>query len=78
MKKIIAIIVAVIAVSFVAEAQIPKPPTGEINDTKGRRNGVVRVRSEAVNSGPIGTATALLLSLGAGAVAYKVNKNKRK
>lgn len=75
MKKIIAIIVAVIAVSFVAEAQIPKPPTGEINDTKGR-NGVVR--SEAVNSGPIGTATALLLSLGAGAVAYKVNKNKRK
>ena len=77
MKKIIAIIVAVIAVSFVAEAQIPKPPTGEINDTKGRRNGVV-VRSEAVNSGPIGTATALLLSLGAGAVAYKVNKNKRK
>ena len=77
MKKIIAIIVAVIAVSFVAEAQIPKPPTGEINDTKGR-NGVVRVRSEAVNSGPIGTATALLLSLGAGAVAYKVNKNKRK
>lgn len=76
MKKIIAIIVAVIAVSFVAEAQIPKPPTGEINDTKGRRHGVVR--SEAVNSGPIGTATALLLSLGAGAVAYKVNKNKRK
>lgn len=75
MKKIIAIIVAVIAVSFVAEAQIPKPPTGKINDTKGR-NGVVR--SEAVNSGPIGTATALLLSLGAGAVAYKVNKNKRK
>ena len=75
MKKIIAIIVAVITVSFVAEAQIPKPPTGEINDTKGR-NGVVR--SEAVNSGPIGTATALLLSLGAGAVAYKVNKNKRK
>lgn len=75
MKKIIAIIVAVIAVSFVAEAQIPKPPTGEINDTKGR-NGVVR--SEAVNSGPIGTATALLLCLGAGAVAYKVNKNKRK
>ena len=75
MKKIIAIIVAVIAVSFVAEAQIPKPPTGEINDTKGRRNGVV-VRSEAVS--PIGTATALLLSLGAGAVAYKVNKNKRK
>lgn len=75
MKKIIAIIVAVIAVSFVAEAQIPKPPTGGINDTK-RRNGVVR--SEAVNSGPIGTATALLLSLGAGAVAYKVNKNKRK
>lgn len=75
MKKIIAIIVAVIAVSFVAEAQIPKPPTGEINDTKGRNR---VVRSEAVNSGPIGTATALLLSLGAGAVAYKVNKNKRK
>lgn len=72
MKKIIAIIVAVIAVSFVAEAQIPKPPTGEINDTKGR-NGVVRTK--AVNSGPIGTATTLLLSLGVGAIAYKVRKS---
>lgn len=72
MKKIIAIIVAVIAVSFVAEAQIPKPPTGENNDTKGRGGAV---RTKAVNSGPIGTATTLLLSLGVGAIAYKVRKS---
>ena len=33
--------------------------------------------SRQVNHGPVGTATALLVTLGAGTVAYKVRKNKK-
>lgn len=68
MKKIVVMLLIVLATSFIATAQVPKPPTGENNDTKGRR-------TKAVNSGPIGTATTLLLSLGVGAIAYKVRKS---
>lgn len=73
MKKIVVMLLIVLATSFIATAQVPKPPTGENNDTKGRRGAVVR--TIAVNSGPIGTATTLLLSLGVGAIAYKVRKS---
>lgn len=72
MKKIVVMLLIVLATSFIATAQVPKPPTGENNDTKGRG---VSVRPKAVNSGPIGTATTLLLSLGVGAIAYKVRKS---
>lgn len=72
MKKIVVMLLIVLATSFIATAQVPKPPTGENNDTKGR---VGAVRTNAVNSGPIGTATTLLLSLGVGAIAYKVRKS---
>lgn len=72
MKKIVVMLLIVLATSFIATAQVPKPPTGVNNDTKGR-GGVVRAK--AVNSGPIGTATTLLLSLGVGAIAYKVRKS---
>lgn len=74
MKKIVVMLLIVLATSFIATAQVPKPPTGENNDTKGRVR-AVRIRTEAVNSGPIGTATTLLLSLGVGAIAYKVRKS---
>lgn len=72
MKKIVVMLLIVLATSFIATAQVPKPPTGENNDTKGRGGAV---RTKAVNSGPIGTATTLLLSLGVGAIAYKVRKS---
>ena len=74
MKKVITLFLVVLAISFVATAQVPKPPTGSNNDTKGRGG---TVQQEAV-SGPIGTATALLLSLGTGTVVYKIKRNKRK
>ena len=76
MKKIITIIAVVLATSFIATAQTPKPPVGNNNDTEGHgatiKDGAVRGAK-----GPVGTATALLLSLGAGTVAYKVRKNKK-
>ena len=72
-KRIITILLVVFAISFVAEAQISKPPTGTNNDTQGR---TANVRSEAVQ-GPVGTATALLVTLGAGAVAYRIRKGKK-
>lgn len=72
MKKIVVMLLIVLATSFIATAQVPKPPTGGNNDTKGRGGAV---RPKAVNSGPIGTATTLLLSLGVGAIAYKVRKS---
>ena len=74
MKKIIiTILLVVFAISFVAEAQVPKPPTGTKQTTDGK---TATVQSDAVQ-GPVGTATALLVTLGAGAVAYKVRKNKK-
>ena len=75
MKKIITII-AIAFISGLAMAQspsLPQPNTGSNNTTDGK---TANVRSEAVQ-GPVGTATALLVTLGAGAVAYKVRKNKK-
>ncbi len=74
MKKIIAII-AIVFISGLAMAQssLPNPSTGSKNTTDGK---TADVSSEAVR-GPVGTATALLLSLGAGAVAYRVRKNRK-
>ncbi|MBQ6753819.1 MAG: hypothetical protein IJR03_01285 [Bacteroidales bacterium] len=72
-KRIITILLVVFAIAFVAEAQLPKPPTGTKQTTD---NKTATVRDSAVQ-GPVGTATALLVTLGAGAVAYKVRKNKK-
>ncbi len=71
MKKIVAII-AIVFVAFMVEAQVtpPKPTSGPVTTTDAKT-----VRN---TNGPIGTATALLLSLGAGAVAYRVRKNRRR
>lgn len=72
MKKIITII-AVVFIAGWAMAQVPKPPKGSQTTTDNKET---TVKDEAVK-GPIGTATALLLSLGAGTVAYKVRRNKK-
>ena len=75
MKKIITII-AIAFISGLAMAQspsLPQPNTGTNNTTDGK---TANVRSEAVR-GPVGTATALLVTLGAGAVAYRVRKGKK-
>ena len=75
MKKILTII-AIVFISGLAMAQsslLPQPPTGTSQTTDDK---TANVRREAVK-GPVGTATALLVTLGAGAVAYKVRKNKK-
>lgn len=91
-KRIISIVLIFFAIGFVATAQPPKPPTGNNIDTRnaskgilGGKTGTVSVREKAVkttpttqqNQGHVGTATALLLTLGAGAVGYKIRKNKK-
>lgn len=87
-KRMILIVLAFLAIGFVATAQPPKPPIGNNIDTRnaskgilGGKTGTVSVRQKAVNTkqnqGPVGTATALLLTLGAGAVGYKIRKNKK-
>ena len=72
-KRIITILLVVFAIAFVAEAQLPKPPTGTNRTTDGK---TATVRDSAVQ-GPVGTATALLVTLGAGAVAYRIRKGKK-
>ncbi len=88
-KRIISIVLIFFAIGFVATAQPPKPPIGNNIDTRnaskgilGGKTGTVSVREKAVNTtqqtqGPVGTATALLLTLGAGAVGYKIKKNRK-
>ncbi len=89
-KRIISIVLIFFAIGFVATAQPPKPPIGNNIDTRnaskgilGGKTGTVSVREKAVkaytteNQGPVGTATALLLTLGAGAVGYKIRKNRK-
>lgn len=70
MKKIIALIAIVVSTGTFVMAQPPKPNTGNVTTTDQKT-------VENTNQGPVGTATALLVTLGAGAVAYKVRKNKR-
>ena len=71
MKKIITIIaIAFISGLAMAQSTVPQPPTGTSQTTDGN------VRSGAVQ-GPVGTATALLVTLGAGAVAYRIRKGKK-
>lgn len=72
MKKILVILFATF-VSIISFAQVAPPTPGEnpsSNANAKRDMGMNRA------SGPVGTATALLLSLGAGTVAYKVRKNR--
>lgn len=74
MKKIITIIaIAFISGLAMAQSTVPQPPTGTSQTTDGK---TANVRSGAVQ-GPVGTATALLVTLGAGAVAYRIRKGKK-
>lgn len=74
MKKIITIIaIAFISGLAMAQSQLPHPNTGTSKTTDGK---TANVRSGAVQ-GPVGTATALLVTLGAGAVAYRIRKGKK-
>ncbi|MBQ4420317.1 MAG: hypothetical protein II878_02080 [Bacteroidales bacterium] len=73
MKKILVILFATF-VSVISFAQVTPPTPGEnpsSNANAKRDMGMNRA------SGPVGTATALLLSLGAGTAAYKLRKNKK-
>ncbi len=70
MKKIIALIAIVVSTGTFVMAQPPKPAAGNVTTTDQKT-------VENTNQGPVGTATALLVTLGAGAVAYKVRKNKK-
>lgn len=45
--------------------------------TELHENNAEGVGAHKVAEGPVGTATALLLSLGAGTLAYKVRKNRK-
>lgn len=70
MKRIIVIIAIVFCIG-VAQAMPPRPSEQSTN------NGAHKVGDPEHTPGPVGTATVLLLSLGAGAVAYKVRRNKK-
>ena len=74
MKKITAILFATF-VTMICFAQGPQPPVPGENPSSNAN----AKRDMGMNraSGPVGTATALLLSLGAGTVAYKLRKNKK-
>ncbi len=74
MKKVLAIL-TVIFISMVSFAFAPpKPPSNPTSTTDAKQSFGIN-RSE---QGPIGTATALLLSMGAGVMAYKIRQNKKK
>ncbi len=71
MKKIITLVAILFATSLIVRADgIPSPN----NDPSGEHN---KPKYDNDHAGPVGTATALLVTLGAGAVAYKVRKNKK-
>ncbi|MBQ4420624.1 MAG: hypothetical protein II878_03655 [Bacteroidales bacterium] len=71
MKKIITLVAILFATSLIVRADgTPTPnqnPSGDYD----------KPTYDNDHAGPVGTATALLVTLGAGAVAYKVRKNKK-
>ena len=73
MKKTLIIAAMFLTVGVLtSKAETPRPPIHAQTDAIKTTNGDV-INGE----GPIGTATALLLSLGAGTLAYKVRKNRK-
>ena len=75
MKKLIISIIAMFFCGVVAFAQPETPPMPNPNNEDNATD--IYGNSRQVNHGPVGTATALLVTLGAGAVAYKVRKGKK-
>lgn len=67
-KKIL-ILVAFVFAANMLDAQPPAPPTKPNNHANQSIN--------RANNTPVGTATALLVALGAGYTAYKVRKNTK-
>ena len=78
MKKQIITITTILFIGMSAFAQPPKvndqAQTG--TDLDGHTTNITNPMNSS--SGPVGTATALLVSLGAGAVAYKIRNNKKR
>lgn len=72
MKKILVILFATFVTMICFAQEPPVPGENPSSNANAKRDmGMNRA------SGPVGTATALLLSLGAGTVAYKLRKNKK-
>ena len=75
MKKLIISIIAMFFCGVAAFAQLNTPPMPNPNNEDNATD--IYGNSRQVNHGPVGTATALLVTLGAGAVAYRIRKNKK-
>lgn len=71
-KKQLFLLGALMLISCIAIAQPPAP--GQGGDGTAPSQGSSMNQSQ---TGPIGTATLLVLSLGAGAIGYKVHKNRK-
>ena len=71
MKKIITLVAILFATSLIVRADgTPSPnqnPSGDYD----------KPNYDNDHAGPVGTATALLVTLGAGAVAYRIRKGKK-
>lgn len=65
--------------STIAVAQVPTPNDNPSGPQKGpgQQKPEINPNDPIPATGPVGTATALLVTLGAGAVAYKVRKGKK-
>lgn len=80
MKKIFLTLISVLLISStIAVAQVPTPNDNPSGPQKGpgQQKPEINPDTPIPATGPVGTASALLLGLGAGAVAYKVRKNKK-
>ena len=79
MKKIFLSLISVILMSStIAVAQVPTPSDNPSGPQKGPSRPTPDANNDPIPAtGPVGTATALLLGLGAGTVAYKVRKGKK-
>ena len=79
MKKLFLTLISVLLISStIAFAQLPQPNDNPSGPQKGPSRPTPDVNNDRIpDTGPVGTATALLVTLGAGAVAYKVRKGKK-
>lgn len=78
MKKLFLTLISVLLISStIAFAQVPKPHDRPSGPQKIKTPPPIDPNDPPAATGPVGTATALLLGLGAGTVAYKVRKNKK-
>lgn len=71
LNKTIILLVCLFAIN-IANAQIPQPPRPPHQPSHGPGND-----NNSANNTPVGTATALLVTLGIGYTAYKIKKNTK-